>query len=62
MKIELHQFTIGEVVAGYRDSDEEGVVGYGGSISVPNTNANLSMTTTRKSQLWIPFGKAFLST
>ena len=34
MKIELHQFTIGEVVEGYRDSDEEGVVGYGGRLNI----------------------------
>ena len=34
MKIELHQFTIGEVVDGYRNSDEEGVVGYGGRLNI----------------------------
>jgi len=34
MKIELHQFTIGEVAAGYRNSDEEGVVGYGGRLNI----------------------------
>ena len=34
MKIELHQFTIGEVVEGYHDSDEEGVVGYGGRLNI----------------------------
>ena len=34
MKIELHQFTIREVVEGYRDSDEEGVVGYGGRLNI----------------------------
>lgn len=34
MKIELHQIPIREVVAGYRDSAEDGVVAYGGKLNV----------------------------
>ena len=34
MKIELHEITVREVVDGYRDSDEEGVVGYGGALDI----------------------------
>ena len=34
MKIELHEVTIREVVAGYRDRDEEGVVGYSGELTI----------------------------
>ncbi len=34
MKIEPHQIPIREVVADYRDSDEEGVVAYGGKLDV----------------------------
>ncbi len=34
MKIELHSITIGELADGYRDSDEDGVVGYGGRLDI----------------------------
>jgi hypothetical protein len=34
MKIELHEFTVGEVTEGYEDSDEEGVVGYRGQLDI----------------------------
>ncbi len=34
MKIELHSVTIGELTAGYQDSDEDGVVGYGGRLDI----------------------------
>ncbi len=34
MKIELNQITIREVTKGYVDSDEEGVVGYGGLLDI----------------------------
>ncbi len=34
MKIELHNITVRDVVAGYRDSAEEGVVGYGGKLDI----------------------------
>jgi hypothetical protein len=34
MKIELHQIKIQEVVEGYIDSAEEGVVGYGGKLNI----------------------------
>ncbi len=34
MKIELHSITIRELVDGYRDNDEEGVVGYGGRLDI----------------------------
>jgi len=34
MKIELHEVTIREVVAGYLDRDEEGVVGYRGELNI----------------------------
>ena len=34
MKINLHKITIREVFAGYKDSDEEGVVGYGGKLDI----------------------------
>jgi len=34
MKIELHQIAIKDVFDGYRDSNEEGVVGYGGKLDI----------------------------
>ena len=34
MKIELHEITIRELVEGFRDDDEEGVVGYGGILDI----------------------------
>lgn len=34
MKIELHQIPIKEVIEGYQNSDEEGVVGYGGKLNI----------------------------
>ena len=34
MKIELHQIPIRELVDGYKDNDEEGVVGYGGRLDI----------------------------
>ena len=34
MKIELHKKTIREVVNGYKDSQENGVVGYGGKLNI----------------------------
>ncbi len=34
MKIELHQIPIREVIAGYKDSDEEGVVAYNGKLDI----------------------------
>jgi len=34
MKIELHKIPIREVIAGYKDSDEEGVVAYGGELDI----------------------------
>jgi uncharacterized protein with ParB-like and HNH nuclease domain len=34
MKIELHQIPIRELCNGYRNSDEEGVVGYNGTLNI----------------------------
>lgn len=34
MKIELHEITIADLFDGYRDSGEEGVVGYGGMLDI----------------------------
>jgi len=34
MKIELHEMPIKDVVVGYKDNDEEGVVGYGGKLNI----------------------------
>jgi hypothetical protein len=34
MQIELKEITIRELVKGYRDSNEEGVVGYGGKLNI----------------------------
>lgn len=34
MKIELHQIPVREVIAGYKDSAEEGVVAYGGKLDI----------------------------
>ena len=31
MKIELHRISVREVIAGYKDSAEEGVIAYGGN-------------------------------
>ena len=34
MQIELHRVTVREVVNGYEDSNENGVVGYGGRLNI----------------------------
>jgi len=34
MKIELHQMPIREVIAGYKDNDEEGVTAYNGKLDI----------------------------
>ena len=34
MNIELKEVTIRELVEGYRDNNEEGVVGYGGKLNI----------------------------
>lgn len=34
MKIELHEIKIGDIVNGYEDSQENGVVGYGGKLNI----------------------------
>ena len=34
MKIELHEISIREVVAGYVDSNENGVVGFNGRLNI----------------------------
>ncbi len=34
MKIDLHSVTIGELVAGYSDNEENGVVGFGGKLNI----------------------------
>ncbi len=34
MKVELHKITIRELVDGFKDNDEEGVVGYGGLLDI----------------------------
>ena len=34
MKIDLHKIPIREVVAGYVDSAENGVIGYGGKLNI----------------------------
>ena len=34
MKIELHEISIRKIFEGYRDSQEEGVVGYGGRLNI----------------------------
>ena len=34
MKVELHKITIRELVNGFKDSDEEGIVGYGGILDI----------------------------
>ena len=34
MKIELHEITVKEVTEGFKDSAENGVVGYGGKLNI----------------------------
>ena len=34
MKIDLHKIPVREVIAGYKDSAEEGVVAYGGKLDI----------------------------
>ena len=34
MKIDLHEITIKEVTNGFKDSEENGVVGYGGKLNI----------------------------
>ncbi|MCD8296541.1 MAG: hypothetical protein LUC88_03105 [Prevotella sp.] len=34
MKIELHTIPIKDLVEGFKDNDEEGVVGYGGRLNI----------------------------
>ena len=34
MKIELKEITVDELVSGYQDNNEDGVVGYGGKLDI----------------------------
>ncbi len=34
MNVELHKITVRELVNGFKDNDEEGVVGYGGLLDI----------------------------
>ena len=34
MKIELNEITVADLVAGYADKGDEGVVGYGGKLDI----------------------------
>ena len=34
MKIELHEITVSDLVEGYVDNHEEGIVGYGGRLNI----------------------------
>lgn len=36
MKIDLYKIKVKDVVDGYKDSQEEGVVAYGGKLDVPS--------------------------
>lgn len=47
MRIELHEIPVREVVAGYVDSAENGVVGYGGKLNIrPPSSASSSTKTS----------------
>ena len=55
MKIELHEIPVRDVVAGYVDSAENGVVGYGGKLNIrpafqrTKTNSVMKLSTPLQS-------------
>ena len=60
MKIDLHEITVREVVNGYVDSDEEGVVAYGGKLDIrPSTSASSSTTPRSATQFWTRCARNF---
>ena len=61
MKIELHEIPVRDVVAGYVDSAENGVVGYGGKLNIrPAFSVNLSTKTNSVMKLSTPLQSSFL--
>ena len=44
MKIKLHEISVREVVEGYIDSAENGVVGYGGKLDIRPAFQNVGLT------------------
>ena len=59
MEIKKTTVLVRDLVDGYRDSDEEGVVGYHGKLDIrPSINASSSMTRNKRKLLLTPFQKA----
>lgn len=61
MKIEMHEVPIRDVVDGYLDSADNGVVAYHGRLDVrPRSKGNLSIKITSVMRLSVPSVKVFL--
>lgn len=60
MKIELHEVTIRELVEGFKDNDEEGVVGYGGRLDIrPKYQRNFVYSTDDERRVISTIRKGF---
>ena len=58
MKIELHEIPVREVVEGYKDSAEDGVIGYNGRLNIrPLFNVNLSIRISSVMKLFVQYRK-----
>lgn len=62
MKIKLHEIPVRDVVNGYIDSAENGVVGYGGKLNIrPAFQRSLSIRTNSGMRLCAQYAKTFRS-
>lgn len=60
MNIELHKVTIRELIDGYKDSDEEGVVGFGGKLDIrPKYQRNFVYNTEQERAVITTIKKGF---
>ena len=59
MKIKLHEIPVRDVVAGYVDSAENGVVGYGGKLNIRPASGNLFTRTNSVMRLCVQSAKTF---
>lgn len=60
MKIKLHEIPVREVVAGYVDSAENGVVGYDGKLNIrPAFQREFIYKDKQRERLCAPFARTF---
>lgn len=62
MKIDLHELTVREIAAHYKDGAEEGVVGYGGKLNIrPKYQREFVYEEDKRTPLSRPSKRAFVS-